>query len=107
MLSGIAAVNPKPYPEPPSVAAAAATVTAIGYPRHHERGFIMALTRRESVKLLGASLLAPGVTAATPASPYPHPVRRSDDRRTTPRPAAPRHEVSMKRLRALPVLLDY
>lgn len=66
----------------------------------------MALTRRDSVKLLGASLLATGATAARVRSADARPVDRPDDRRP-PRPDGPPTTVSMKRLHALPILLDY
>jgi hypothetical protein len=66
----------------------------------------MALTRRDSVKLLGASLLATGASATPVRSADARPADRSD-RRSTPRPERPPTTVSMKRLRALPILLDY
>jgi hypothetical protein len=65
----------------------------------------MALTRRESVKLLGASLLASGVTAASAKKADARPSRRSEP--TRPVPPRQQSPVSMKRLYALPVLLDY
>jgi hypothetical protein len=66
----------------------------------------MALTRRESVKLLGASLLASGVTAASAKPADARSPRHTGDK-TPARPPVPPTTASMKRLYALPILLDY
>jgi hypothetical protein len=66
----------------------------------------MALTRRESVKLLGASLLASGVIAGSAKPADARSPRPTGD--TTPaRPPVAPTTASMKRLYALPILLDY
>jgi len=66
----------------------------------------MALTRRESVKLLGVSLLAAGVTATTAKPADARSPQHTGDK-TPAHPSVPPTTVSMKRLYALPILLDY
>jgi hypothetical protein len=66
----------------------------------------MALTRRESMKLLGASMLASTVGAASAKKAEARPKGRPDDRRSVTL-TGPTHTAAMKRLYALPILLDY